>query len=63
MKIVSHFLENIEGIHVYYIAGLLIFLFLFIVIVVRTVRRPAKEMKEIKESILMDNDPEELIVS
>ena len=37
--------------------------FLFIVIVVRTVRRPAKEMTEIKESILVDNDPEELIVS
>ena len=63
MKIVSNFLENIEGIHVYYIAGLLIFLFLFIVIVVRTVRRPSREMKEIKESILMDNDSEEIIVS
>ncbi len=63
MKIVSNVLENIDGIQIYYILGLLIFVTLFIVIVIRTMKRPAKEMKEIKESILNDNDSEELIIS
>jgi len=60
MKLVSNLLENIEGIHIFYIAGLLIFLSLFVIIFVRTMRRPAKEMNDIKESILADNEPEEL---
>jgi len=63
MKIVSNMLENIGGIQIYYIIGLLIFFILFIVILVRTLRRPDSEMKEIKESILNDNDSEELIIS
>ena len=63
MKIVSNVLENVEGIQIFYIAGLLIFVALFIVIVIRTMRRPAKEMIEIKESILNDNDTEEIIIS
>lgn len=56
MKIVSNLLENIEGIQTYYIIGLLIFFMLFIVILVRTIRRPNKEMDKIKNSILEDND-------
>ena len=63
MKIVTNLLENIVGIQIYYVIGLLIFFVLFIVIVVRTVHQPDKEMKEIKESILIDNDSEELIIS
>ena len=63
MKLVSNLLENIAGIQVFYVVGLLIFFVLFLVIVVRTLRRPAKEMNEIKESILTDNDSEELIIS
>ncbi len=63
MKIVSNMLENIGGIQIYYVIGLLIFFVLFIVILVRTMRRPAKEMNEIKESILNDNDSEEFIIS
>jgi len=63
MKMVSDLLENIEGIQVYYILGLLIFFISFVVILIRTFRRPASEMKEIKESILTDNDSEELIIS
>ena len=63
MKIVSNVLENVEGIQIFYIAGLLIFVTLFIVIVIRTMRRPAKEMIEIKESILNDDDTEEIIIS
>ena len=53
---VGDLLENIEGIQVYYILGLLIFFICFVVIFIRTMRRPAKEMNEIKESILDDND-------
>jgi len=63
MKIVSNLLENIGGIQVFYVIGLLIFFVLFIVILVRTYRRPDKEMKKIKESILNDNDSDELIIS
>ncbi len=63
MKLVSNLLENIAGIQIFYVVGLLIFFVLFLVIVVRTLRRPAKEMNEIKESILTDNDSEELIIS
>ena len=63
MKIVSNLLENIAGIQIFYVIGLLIFFVLFLVILVRTLRRPAKEMQEIKESILIDNDSEELIIS
>jgi len=63
MNMVSDLLGNIEGIQVYYILGLLIFFICFVVILIRTLRSPAKEMKEIKESILNDNDSEELIIS
>jgi len=56
---VSSILEGMVGIHIFYVIGLLLFLILFIVIVVRTMRRPAAEMNEIKESILIDNDPDE----
>jgi hypothetical protein len=63
MKMVSDLLENIEGIQVYYILGLLIFFTCFVVILIRTMRRPAREMNEIKESILNDNDSEEIIIS
>jgi len=63
MKLVSSFLESIAGIQVYYVIGLLIFFILFVVILVRTLRRPDQEMNEIKESILNDNDSEEFIIS
>ncbi len=63
MNIVSNMLENIAGIQVFYVIGLLIFFVLFVVILIRTMRRPAKEMNEIKESILTDNDSEELKIS
>ena len=63
MNIVSNVLENIDGIQIYYIVGLLIFVTLFVVIVIRTMRRPAEEMNQIKESILIENDTEEIIIS
>ena len=59
----SNLLESMTGIHIFYVAGLLIFLTLFVIIVVRTMRRPAAEMNEIKESILIDNDSEESMIS
>ena len=63
MKLVSNLLESMTGIHIFYVAGLLIFLTLFVIIVIRTMRRPSAEMKEIKESILIDNDSEESMTS
>ena len=58
MKIVSNLLEDIEGIQIYYIIGLLIFLSLFIVILIRTLRMPNKEAERIKTSILSENQTE-----
>jgi preprotein translocase subunit YajC len=63
MKIVSNLLENIEGIQIYYIIGLLIFVVLFIVIFIRTMRMPNKDMEKIKNSILADNESEDIITS
>lgn len=60
MNLVSNLLESIEGIHIFYIIGLLIFLGLFIIIFIRTMRRPDKEINEIKKSILIENEPEDL---
>lgn len=61
MKIVSNLLENIEGIQIYYIVGLLIFVLLFIVIFIRTMRIPNKDMEDIKNSILRDNETEDAV--
>ena len=62
MKIISNLLETIEGIQNWYIAGLLIFVIMFVIFVVRTLRRPAQEMEEIKNAIL-DDDTGETIKS
>ena len=58
MKIVSNLLENIDGIQIYYIVGLLIFVTLFIIIAVRTYKMPKQKAEEIKNSILNDNEAE-----
>jgi aspartate carbamoyltransferase regulatory subunit len=60
---VSNLLENIEGIQIYYIVGLLIFVTLFIVISIRTIRMPKKDVEKIKNSILNDNETENIIPS
>ncbi len=60
MKIISNILSEIEGIQIYYIVGLLIFVTLFIVITIKTMRRSNKEMDEIKNSILGDDEGEGL---
>jgi cytochrome c oxidase cbb3-type subunit IV len=63
MKIVSDLLTSIEGIQIFYIIGLLIFVALFIVITVRTMRIPNKEMDDIKNSILTDGESEDINTS
>ena len=63
MKIVSNLLQDIEGIQIYYIIGLLLFFGLIIVILVRTMRMPDKEIEDIKNSILTDNDSDETATS
>ena len=56
MKIVSNLLETIEGIGTWYVIGLLIFFVMFIIFLVRTLRRPRAEMEEIKNAILDDGE-------
>ena len=63
MKIVSNLLTSIEGIQIFYIVGLLIFVALFIVIFIRTMRMPNSDMEKIKKSILTDNESEDIITS
>ncbi len=59
MKIVSHVLQNIDGIQLYYIIGLLIFVAMFIIIFIRTYfLTPSSEMNYIKNSIFDDEKNE-----
>ena len=60
MRIVSNLLESIEGIQIWYIIGLLIFVVLFIIIFIRTLRRSNKEMDDLKNAILIDDDSTEI---
>lgn len=59
MKIVSNVLEDISGIQIYYIIGLLIFVGLFIIILIKTFKMPKSEVDEIKNSILTNDKKEE----
>lgn len=63
MKIVSDLLTSIEGIQIFYIIGLLIFVALFIVIFVRTMRLRNSDMEDIKNSILADGESDDIITS
>jgi preprotein translocase subunit YajC len=56
MKLVSDLLQSIEGIRIWYIISLLIFFVMFLLILYRILRKPADEMKKIKNSILDDNE-------
>ena len=60
MRLVSNLLENIVGIQIYYIVGLLIFVTLFIIITIRTIRMPKKEVEKIKKSIINDDETEDI---
>ena len=63
MKIVSDLLTGIEGIQVFYIIGLLIFVALFIVIFIRPMRLKNSDMEDIKNSILADGESEDINTS
>lgn len=63
MKIVSNLLENIEGIQIYYIVGLIIFVTLFVIITIHTFKMPKQEAEKIKNSILNDNETENILPS
>lgn len=63
MRIVSDLLTGIEGIQVFYIIGLIIFVVLFVVISIRTMRLKNSEMDEIKNSILADGESDDIITS
>jgi len=57
MKIVSNVLQDISGIQIYYIVGLLIFVVLFVYIFIRTYfLTPRAELTSIKESIFEDDE-------
>jgi L-cystine uptake protein TcyP (sodium:dicarboxylate symporter family) len=60
MKIISNLLEDIDGIRIYYIIGLLIFVTLFIVISIKTWKMPKQDAEKIKNSILNDNDTDKI---
>ena len=56
MKIVSNVLVNIEGIQIFYIIGLLIFISFFIMVLIRTYTTPNKEVEDIKNAIFEDDN-------
>lgn len=56
MEFVGDVLGNSDGVAWYYIAGLLIFLVLFIVVVYRTVTMKKGDINRYKESILDNNE-------
>ena len=57
MSFVGNVLQNVDGIQYFYIAGIFIFIALFIVIVYRTIKIPRKDLDDFKTSIF---DQEEL---
>ncbi len=63
MKIVSNLLTSIEGIQIFYIIGLLIFIVLFVIIFIRTMRMKNSDMEAIKNSILSDDESKDIITS
>jgi len=56
MEFVEQVMGGSRGIQWFYIAGLLIFIFLFIIILYRTYRIPKSEINMMKEDILDDED-------
>jgi TM2 domain-containing membrane protein YozV len=57
MSFAGNVLQNVDGIQYFYIAGIFIFIALFIVIVYRTIKIPRKDLDDFKTSIF---DQEEL---
>jgi len=61
MKIVSNFLQSIEGIQTWFIISLLIFFIMFVVFLYRVFREPREKMNQIKNSILDDDNGQDHI--
>ena len=55
MNFAGDVLQNVDGIKYFYIAGILIFMMLFVVILYRTIRIPRKDLEDFKTSIF-END-------
>jgi len=55
MNFAGNVLQNVDGIKYFYIAGILIFMALFVVILYRTIRIPRKDLEDFKSSIF-END-------
>lgn len=60
MGFVGKVMDGVNGIHIYYIIGIFIFITLFLVILIRTIRIPKKNLQDYKNAILDDNDEVEL---
>lgn len=58
MGFVGKVLANMEGVQNYYIVGMFIFIVLFVIIVVRTLRMPKKDLIQIKTSIFENGELE-----
>lgn len=56
MGFVGEMMDNVQGIHIYYIVGLIIFVVLFIVMLTRTILMPKAELIEIKTAIFEGDD-------
>jgi hypothetical protein len=56
MKFVSFVLGDVEGIQIYYIIGLLIFIAFFLTVLYRTFKMPEAEAESIKNGILEEED-------
>ena len=64
MKIVSSVLENIEGIQIYYIIGLIIFISFFITVIIRTYFLTSnKEVEDIKNAIFDNDDSDNNLIN
>jgi len=58
MGFVGKLLSDENGIHIYYIIGILIFMSLFIVILIRTFRMKKADIISYKTAIFDENDTE-----
>jgi cbb3-type cytochrome oxidase subunit 3 len=56
MKFVNYVLGDVEGIQIYYIVGLIIFIAFFLTVLYRTYKMPKSEAESIKEGILEEED-------
>jgi len=56
MKLISNFLESVEGIEIWFIIALLIFFSTFILFIIRILIWPKNEMENFKKLILDDDN-------